>query len=572
MLRILVLGLLALITLPIRILVALWGRVLVRKKTVVNWAVGHERRDFEPVQMERCLRALKDVAEDPRVHGIVLDIRPLRLGWAQLYQLRNAVSAIREQGKRVEAHLDSAGDRELLLASAADHITMSPAAELHLSGVSASMMFYGQVLDTAGVVVDLESAGAYKSFGEPYTRAYPTRENREATNHLLGDLHRRWVETLADGRNLAPEDVEKLLEQTPVSASLAVECGLIDGTAYPDQNEASREEVLGEKIHMTSLRSYGRWHRVWRKIPAIRRRPMCVAVVHMDGPVVERRAQMRRSGRLIASDDVIPVLEELADNDSIKAVVLAVNSPGGSALASDLIARSVAVLGERKPVIASMGNVSASGGYYISAKAKEIFAHPATITGSIGVVGGKVVIGPALAKLGVHHSWLGPAPDPGMMSGAAPFDSSQRTRFRASLRRVYDRFLQVVASGRGREVADIEPFAQGRVWTGTQALDNGLVDTLGGESAAIQRAAELAGAGDQRVKVIPIRFEPPKFGMVSSMLQSRTLNASDILTGSVGPHGLMLQLLQGSAGVPLAFVPSVLDDCSWESWSEDGSP
>lgn len=572
MLRILVLGLLALITLPIRILVALWGRLLVRKKTVVNWAVGHERRDFEPPQMERSLQALNDVAEDPRVQGIVLDIRPLRLGWAQLYQLRNAVSAIRAQGKRVEAHLDSAGDRELLLASAADHITMSPAAELHLSGVSASMMFYGQVLDTAGVVVDLESAGAYKSFGEPYTRAYPTRENREATNHLLGDLHQRWVQTLADGRNLAVADIEALLEQTPVSASDAAEAGLIDGTAYPDQNEASREEVLGENVHMISLRSYGRWHRIWRKIPSIRRRPLCVAVVHMDGPVVERRAQMRRSGRLIASDDVIPVLEELADNDSIKAVVLAVNSPGGSALASDLIARSVAFLGERKPVIASMGNVSASGGYYISAKAKEIFAHPATITGSIGVVGGKVVIGPALAKLGVHHSWLGPAPDPGMMSGAAPFDSGQRTRFRASLRRVYDRFLQVVASGRGKEVEDIEPFAQGRVWTGTQALDNGLVDTLGDESAAVQRAAELAGAGEQRVKVIPIRFEPPKFGMVSSMLQSRTLNASDVLTGSVGSHGLMLQLLQGSAGVPLAFVPSVLDDCSWESWLEDGSP
>ena len=292
----------------------------------------------------------------------------------------------------------------------------------------------------------------------------------------------------------------------------------------------------------------------------------------MEGPVVERRAQMRRSGRLIASDDVIPVLEELADNDSIKAVVLTVNSPGGSALASDLIARSVAFLGERKPVIASMGNVAASGGYYISAKAKEIFAHPATITGSIGVVGGKVVIGPALAKLGVHHSWLGPAPDPGMMSGAAPFDSGQRARFRASLRRVYDRFLQVVATGRGREVEDIEPFAQGRVWTGTQALDNGLVDTLGNEAAAIKRAAELADAQEQRVKLLPIRFDPPKFGMVSSMLQSQSVSASDLIVNSAGVHGLMLQILQGSAGVPLAFVPSVLDDCSWESWLVDGSP
>jgi protease-4 len=572
LLRILVLGLFALLTLPIRILVALWGRLLVRKKTVVIWAVGHERRDFEPPQLARCLRALEDVAKDPRICGLVLDIRPLRLGWAQLYELRDAVSAVREQGKRVEAHLDSAGDRELLLASAADHVTMSPAAELHLSGISASMMFYGQVLDTAGVVVDLESAGAYKSFGEPYTRAYPTRENREATNHLLSDLHQRWVQTLADGRSLDPADIETLLEQTPISASVAVEVGLIDGTAYPDQNEASREEVLGENIHQTSLRSYGRWHRVWRRIPTVRRRPMCVAVVHMEGPVVERRAQMRRSGRLIASDDVIPVLEELADNDSIKAVVLTVNSPGGSALASDLIARSVAFLGERKPVIASMGNVAASGGYYISAKAREIFAHPATITGSIGVVGGKVVIGPALAKLGVHHSWLGPAPDPGMMSGTAPFDSGQRARFRASLRRVYDRFLQVVATGRGREVEDIEPFAQGRVWTGIQALDNGLVDTLGDESAAVKRAAHLAGAGEQRVKVIPIRFDPPKFGVVSSMLQSKSLNASDLLTSSVGAHGLMLQLLQGSAGVPLAFVPSVLDECSWDSWLEEGSP
>ena len=269
---------------------------------------------------------------------------------------------------------------------------------------------------------------------------------------------------------------------------------------------------------------------------------------------------------------MVPVLDELAEQDQFDAVVISVNSPGGSALASDLIARSVAALAARKPVVAVMGNVAASGGYYISAKAHEIFAHPATITGSIGVVGGKVVLGRALARLGVHTTWMGPAPDPGMMTPEAPFHDDQRRRFRLSLKRVYDRFIQVVATGRGVEPEDIEPVAQGRVWTGSQAVDNGLVDTLGVISDAVQRAAELAEISSGRVKPVPFRFEPPKFAMFSQMVGARGVSLADVAGLAVGGDAVLLQALHASPSMPLAIVPVVADQGAWAAWSGEGSP
>jgi ClpP class serine protease len=219
-----------------------------------------------------------------------------------------------------------------------------------------------------------------------------------------------------------------------------------------------------------------------------------------------------------------------------------------------------------------MGNVAASGGYYIAAKAHEIFAHPATITGSIGVVGGKVVLGRALAQLGVHTTWMGPAPDPGMMTSEAPFHDDQRRRFRLSLKRVYDRFIQVVASGRGVEPEDIEPLAQGRVWTGAQAVDNGLVDTLGLVSDGVQRAAELAEIESGRVKPVPFRFEPPKFAMFSQLTGTQGFSLADAVASALGGDAVLLSALHASPSTPLAIVPVVADQGAWAAWSDGGSP
>lgn len=568
MIRIPVLLVLALIALPVRILVTLWLSTKRGKRTVLVWKVETGRKGLEPEAYEQLLRGLADVAEDTKVGGLRLEVQGLVMGWSQIYQLRDAIRRVRDSGKWVDCHLDSLGDRELLLACVANRISVSPASELYLQGVATPARFFGSALSKHDIVVDLESAGAYKSFGEAYTRSLPTPENREAMDHLLGDLHQRLCDTIASERGCSADDVIRAMAESPLSADRALELGLIDAAAYADEDWKLWEERLKGEPAEVDLLSYARWRRILRRVPAVRSKPALIAVVHLDGPVVQRRSQMPRKRQLIASDDVVPVLDELAEQDAIKAVVLAVNSPGGSALASDLIARSARALGERKPVVAVMGNVAASGGYYISAVAREIVAHPATITGSIGVVGGKVVLGKALARLGVHTTWMGPAPDPGMMTPEAPFDPEQRRRFRASLKRVYDRFIGVVAAGRNMAPESIEPFAQGRVWTGTQALEHGLVDRLGVLDDAVTRAAELAEVGKRRIKPVPLRFEAPKFAMVSQLLgRQSTVRLDERVASFLGADGVLVDALIGGPGDPLAMAPDVMDQGAWAGWS-----
>ena len=566
MLRIPLLIVLTLITSPVRILVTCLRWLQRRKRAVVKWTVGGERRPMDPAAYERMLGTLAAIAADSKVMGVQVEVRSLRFGWSQLYEIHAAIQRVAASGTRVEAYLTSAGDRELLLASAADHIAMPPPAELYLTGIASSVRFYGSALHQIGVEADLESAGAYKSFGESYTRSAPTPENREAMDYLLDELHENWLSTLAHHRSITKPVLNEALRAAPLSAEDAVERGLIDAARYPDEEWVSWEERLGGEARQVSFGSYGRLHRLLGKRPWVRKRKALVAVVHLDGPVVERREQMPRSGRVIASDDVVPVLEELTENEQIKAVVLAVNSPGGSALASDLIARTVVALKQKKPVLASMGNVAASGGYYISAQADEIWAHKATITGSIGVVGGKVVFGRALGKVGIHSSWMGPAPDPGLLAPNARFDPEQRRRFRASLRRVYDRFIAIVAQGRGKTPEEVEPVAQGRVWTGTQATEHGLVDNLGTLDDALRAAAIRAELDPDRIKRIPLRFEPPKFGALSQFMRAGTQNPIDMLVGLSGADGVHLQLIHSCPGEALALEPTVLDSEVWAGW------
>jgi len=567
LLRIPVLLLITLLTSPLRILVTCLFRLRRRKRSVVTWTLGGERRPIEPPAFEQMLETLGCIAGDSRIAGLRVEIRALRLGWSQLYLLRDALAEVAGSGTHVEAYMSSGGGRELLVASAAHRVSMPPPAELYLTGVATSVRFFGDALERVGVQADLESAGAYKSFGETYTRSHPTPENREAMDHLLGDLHDNWLSVLSAGRDLDINELDAALVASPISALAAVECGLIDAAVYPDEEWAAWEERLGGAPRCVSLKSYGRLSRLERKMPRLRRKNSLVAVVHLEGPVVERREQMGRGGRVIASDDVVPVLEELTENEHIKAVVLAVNSPGGSALASDLIARSVTALAEKKPVVASMGNVAASGGYYIAAMAHEIWAHRATITGSIGVVGGKIVFGGALAKLGIHSTWMGPAPDPGLLTPHARFDPDQRRRFRGSLRRVYDRFIAIVAEGRSKTVDEVEAVAQGRVWTGGQAIENGLVDELGTVTDAVRAAAVRGDLNPDRVKPIPIRFDPPKFGAVSQLMRGNVQSSTDVATQLLGADCVSLQMLYSCPVEPLALESWVLDDAAWLAWT-----
>ena len=222
MIRIPVLLVLALIALPVRILVTLWLSTKRGKRTVLVWKVETGRKGLEPEAYEQLLRGLADVAEDTKVGGLRLEVQGLVMGWSQIYQLRDAIRRVRDSGKWVDCHLDSLGDRELLLACVANRISVSPASELYLQGVATPARFFGSALSKHDIVVDLESAGAYKSFGEAYTRSLPTPENREAMDHLLGDLHQRLCDTIASERGCSADDVIRAMAESPLSADRVV--------------------------------------------------------------------------------------------------------------------------------------------------------------------------------------------------------------------------------------------------------------------------------------------------------------------------------------------------------------
>ena len=512
------------------------------------------------LELAALLEELAAMAQDGVCRGVLLRLGGAPLGWADAGALREALGRARAAGLLVLAHVEGATNADLLVASAADRVWLTPASDVHLVGVGADLVFFGDALERLGVQVDLVAAGAYKSFGEPFGRAWPSAANREATGALVSDLQEQLVAAVAEGRRLSPGAVRALMERAPLGAEEAVEEGLADGLCYDDQVERALDELLGGAAVFTSWRRVAFWRRQQARLDRLgRRRPM-VVVVHLEGGVTLREGGGR--SRTISAERVVPTLEALGAHGGVGAVVLAINSPGGGALPSDNIARAVQRLAAKKPVVAALGDVAASGGYYIAAPAAEIVAQPGTITGSIGVVGGKLVYGPAVGRYGVHHERVAAGPNGGVYGPWEPFTPPQRERFQASLARTYQRFLMVVAGGRRRPLSSVEPIAQGRVWTGQQALALGLVDRLGGLELAVERAAALASLRGARVGHVD--FPPPRLHTLARLVQVRLARGSaglgtlaGLLDGARLPA--LPSLLADAPGQPLALLPWMVD-------------
>jgi protease-4 len=511
------------------------------------------------------LVALEDMAEDPRVRGVVLDLRNLSGGHASLQDLRLAVERLRRSGKLVVTHLHSATARELLVASAADRIWLSPSGEVALQPVAAGLTFYGDALAHLGVKVDMVAAGAYKSFGEPYTRAYSSAANREQMGALVGDLQEQVEGAIAAGRRIVPARLRELFGRALVSAEEALAAGLVDELLYPDQARARLGELLDAEVRPLPIHRYAMLLRAERWLAQLGQRRPRLAVVHLEGPIVMGAEVTGGAGARIDADRVVPLLDELTEQGGVGAVVLHVDSPGGSALASDLIARAVERLGRKVPVVAAFGDVSASGGYYLSAPAREIVARPGTITGSIGVVGGKLVLGGVASRMGVHHETISSqGSDAPFFSPWSTMSPAQRAEFQRTLARTYQRFLAVVSAGRHRPVEAIEPHAQGRVWTGRQALERGLVDHLGNLDLAMERARKLASLRPE-AEVLHYHFPPPRFRVLSALMGAAQARSPDLLEAGIaalGPAGPLLRWLRHHPGQALALWP----------WSLEGDP
>lgn len=451
---------------------------------------------------------LQQARRDAAVDGVIVRVGGLYAGWAKVQQLRRELARCRNAGKEVICLLEGADNLNYYLATAADRVVIAPADHLMVSGLRAEAIFARGLLDKLGIKADIVQAGKYKTAGEPLTRTGPSEAFRESVESLLQDYYEQLVEGIAGGRDIPPERVEQLLAEGPYTSQEALKAGLVDAVMFSDEQAEALQARRGRPVVV--LRDYGErkgfggtgpgpmdLFRMLLGGPTPTPRPAgpTIAVLYAVGPVVlEADSNLGLGQQVISAREVRRIVRDLQTDGSVKAVVLRVDSPGGSALASDLIWRELRLLDGHKPVIASFSDTAASGGYYIAAGARRIVAEPGTLTGSIGVFGGKLVFADLLDKVGLSVAVFERGGSTTMGSLFTEFSERDRQKLLALLDDIYRRFLQRVAETRPDLDPDgVDAVAQGRVWTGQQAHANGLVDVLGDLETAIEEARREAG-------------------------------------------------------------------------------
>ncbi len=511
---------------------------------------------------------LRRGAGDEKVKGLIAHTAGATLTLAQADELRAAVVAFRESGKPCVAWSESFGEfgpgmAQYLLASAFDEIWLQPTGDVSFYGARATGTFLREALDKLGVVPQFAGRKEYKSAADMFTQNSFTDANREQVQAIVDSVVDSVIDEVATARDLRPEAVREAVEAGPLTPQQAVEAGLIDKVGYRDEAHAAiRVRVEDRSEHPAALRFVERYGSKSGipgapKGPAFRRgkRPV-IAVIHASGPIHLGRGSGTSpfAGTSIGSDSLGAALRH-AVKEEVAAVVLRVNSPGGSAVASDAIRREVhQVRAEGIPVVASMGDVAASGGYYIAMPASEVVAGAHTLTGSIGVIAGKLVTAPAWQRIGVHSDTVSNGRYAQIFSSAKQFDEQEWEVLNNILDRVYDDFVSRAAEDRGMALEKLEPLAHGRVWTGRDAHAHGLVDHIGGLSTAIDRACIILGVRRDSVdvqampKLSPFdRFLPtdnsdaPSAGGVSGAMFGEGVDIVDRALARLGvkPTGLL---------------------------------
>jgi protease-4 len=436
----------------------------------------------------------KKAKVDNRIKMVVLDINMSAVGWGKAEEIRDAIADFRSSGKPVYAFLEIGMNKEYYIASACDKIYVAPPGELFITGLAADVMFFRGSLDKLGIYPDMYQIGKYKSAGDMFTQKEMTDAHREYINSLLDDLFNRYVEAIAKARGKSAEEVRALIDNAPYSAAKAKEAGLIDNVAYRDEMEKEIKTTLGYKETDTLKIVRGSSYTDIEPESLGLDKGEKVAVIYATGDIGSGQSDNSPSGsQSIGSDTLAKALNDARDDKTIKAIVIRVDSPGGSGLASDIIWHAVVSAKEKKPVVISMGDVAASGGYYIAAGASKIVAQPSTITGSIGVVAGKPVLRGFYDWLGISNEYVLRGKNAGMFRETEKFSPDERAKFEEWIKTTYyEDFVPKVAKGRNKDAAYIDSIAQGRVWTGSQGKERGLVDEFGGLDRAVEVAKELA--------------------------------------------------------------------------------
>jgi len=499
--------------------------------------------------------SLRKAKVDRRVTGVIIRPAGTAALWAKVQEVRDAIVDFRTSGKPIIAYLEQGGEQEYYLASACDKVFLMPTASLDLTGIATYELFLRGTLDKIGAYPDALHVGEFKTASNIYTEKTYTPSHREMAESLNRDLYDQLVAGIADRRHKSEDEVRSLIDHGPFLPEDAVRAGLIDDVAYEDE--------LDDKVQLGSGTPRFLPLRDYKHVPArslgLNKGPR-IAVLYAVG-VISTGESSNDGAQVLGSDTIVQQLRKIRADDSIRAIVLRIDSPGGSAIASDVIWREVMLTRAVKPVIASMSDVAASGGYYIAMPAHQIVAEPATLTGSIGVVMVKFVIDGTLDKLGMNMEQVTDGRFADMYSPVRPFSPEERKKVEEQMQATYEAFVEKAAAGRQTTPERIDSIAQGRVWTGQQAKELGLVDELGGLSRAVALAKARASIAEDAEVELVIYPQPKSFyelfqapfgaetpAMMRALLGRQEGKAVEALTTP-------LRLFR--RGEPLALMPNV---------------
>lgn len=495
---------------------------------------------------------LRKAKVDERISAVVL-IPSIAEGlWGKVQEIRDAVTDFKASGKPIVAYLEYGTGQAYYLASACDEVFMTPTSPLNLIGVSSYAVFLREALDKVGFQADMLSAGDYKTAVNLYTETTFTPEHREMAQSLNRDLYDQLVAGIAEGRELTLARVRALIDDGPYKAADTVRVGLVDALVYEDQLIDGLP--LGSSPSIVDYADY-------RQVTLPGEDGSRVALVYAEGVInFGTNGNDLQGNQTVGSETLTSAIRAAREDAEIEAIVLRVDSPGGVAVAADVMWRELDLASAEKPLIVSMSDLAASGGYYIAAPADVIVAHPGTLTGSIGVYGGKYVAGETLEKLGVNVEVVTDGTHADLFSPTTQFSDSARQAVQAQIDDTYERFLQVVADGRGLSRDQVHQIAQGRVWTGRQAYDNGLVDELGGLHRAVEIAKTEAGIAAETPITLVTYPQPRSFfevlrnwfgvGVARGAFEVLISPYADMLKDVLGP--LPLGYVQGA---PMVLMP-----------------
>lgn len=467
---------------------------------------------------------IKKAKDDPEVEIVIIKLDNPILGWAKATQLRRSILQLKNSGKPVFIYLHDAGLIHYYIASAGSEILMSPTATLNITGIGIDVYYLKELLNKIYVQSDILAIGKYKTAAESLTQKEMSPEAREMFNSILDNFYEHILDKISETRKLSKDKLKELIDNSPYTAEEGLNAGLIDGICY----EGELQEVINkktktltefipnyglEKFHISeelSLVDFFRLIASESQRQIRKKRGKKIALIYAVGYIFPgAKEDYPFTEDIITADDIKNVLEKCAEDDEVVGAVLRVESGGGSASASDLICYAVAEFAKHKPIVASLGDTAASGGYYIAMSATKIVAEPFTLTGSIGVIGGKIVLGSLYEKIGVHKESLSRGKHHQMFSETAPFTSEEKKILLRLLNNTYQKFIRQAGNFRGIAPEEMDKVAQGRVWTGEQAQQHGLVDELGGIDTAINLVKNITRIAPQEEIQIVVYPKPP---------------------------------------------------------------